>query len=66
MPQAAQWLQQYYSAPEEAPTPIGSGEEKGTPEDGQAEASAPNKQELFKQAVKADREALKPEPPQVS
>ena len=59
VPQAAQWLQQYYSAPTEPPVLMGSGEEDDKE---QAEGAPPSKQEQFKQAVKADKEAAHPKP----
>jgi len=63
VPPAAQWLQQYYTAPTEAPILMGSGEEDN--KDEEAESATPSKQEQFKQAVKADKEAAEPKPPQV-
>lgn len=63
VPSAAQWLQQYYTAPTEVPVPEGTSkeEEGGTSEQG---AGAPtSKQELFKQAVKAEKEQAQPKPP---
>ncbi len=64
VPPAAQWLQQYYTAPTEAPIPMGSGEEDD--KDEEAENATPSKQEQFKQGVKADKEGGEPKPPQVS
>ena len=63
VPAAAQWLQQYYTAPTEGPIPMGSGEEDNKHED--AESATPSKQEQFKQAAKADKEAAEPKPAQV-
>lgn len=63
VPPAAQWLQQYYTAPTEGPIPMGSGEEDD--KDEEAESATPSKQEQFKQAVKADKEGAEPKPPQV-
>ncbi len=63
VPPAAQWLQQYYTAPTEGLIPMGSGEEDD--KDEEAESATPSKQEQFKQAVKADKEGAEPKPPQV-
>ena len=63
VPPAAQWLQQYYTAPTEGTIPMGSGEEDS--KDEEAECATPSKQEQFKQAVKADKEGAEPKPPQV-
>lgn len=55
VPQAAQWLQQYYSTDTTvlSPEPLAEGD-TATSEEAGAGASPPSKQELFKQAVKAE------------
>lgn len=58
VPPAAQWLQQYYTAPTEAPIAMGSGEEDS--KDEAAESETASKQEQLKQAVRADKEAAEP------
>lgn len=68
VPQAAQWLQQYYStdttvlSPEE---PLAEGD-TASPQEAGAGASPASKQELFKQAVKAEEGHPQKPPPQVS
>lgn len=68
VPQAAQWLQQYYTtdttvlSPEE---PLAEAD-TATSEEAGAGASPPSKQELFKQAVKAEEGQPQKPPPQVA
>ena len=64
VPQAAQWLQQYYSTDTTVALPEVSQMEGDRAAPEQAEAPLPSKQELFKQAVKAEKgESQKPTPP---
>lgn len=63
VPQAAQWLQQYYSTDTTVALPEVSQMEGDRAAPEQAEAALPSKQELFKQAVKAEKgESQKPTP----
>ena len=64
VPQAAQWLQQYYSTGTTVALPEVSGMEGDKTASEQAEAQSPSKQELFKQAVKAEKSEHQKPPPQ--
>ena len=63
VPQPAQWLQQYYSAPSEAPLPAALEEELGQADEAQSGSGPRSKQEHFKQSVQASKEFDKPAKP---
>ena len=66
VPRAAQWLQQYYTAPAETPVhAISDKQEEDAAASKQSESSF-SRQEMFKNAVKADKgKAQPPAPPKV-
>ena len=64
VPQAAQWLQQYYSTDTTVALPEVSGMEADKAASERAGAPSPSKQELFKQAVKAEKGEHQKPPPQ--
>lgn len=65
VPQAAQWLQQYYSTDTTVAFPEESRREGDRAASEQAGEQPASKQELFKQAVKAEKDKPQQAPPQV-
>ena len=63
VPRTAQWLQQYYTAPTEAPEPANLDQEEKDSAASKQSESSPSRREMFKKAVKADKDKAQPMPP---